>query len=191
MSFNILPQAWSSYLSTISSSDINVLNFGGDKGFVRKSVICSWVEIDNYLSTFPWTFSLTKWQSISKCFVLSWKIGFEAMWMALWELQYNTDNLLHLIPKSFKWYKSHYNSHVVVDKARYSTTEDGLEMVGCFFCLHDTSKFSRKKMKPVVDLLESKQPYRSTSTYPLICVLELIGNIIHLPGLCFKYRTTM
>lgn len=65
---------------------------------------------------------------------------------------------------SFKRNKSHYNSHVIVDKALYYTSEDDLDMVGCFFALHDTSEFPKKKIKPIVDLLELGQSVQSASS---------------------------
>lgn len=68
------------------------------------------------------------------------------------------------MPKSVKRYQSYCNSHVAVDKARFSVSEDALKLVCYFFALHDASKLPRKKIKSVVDLLESEQPTQSAST---------------------------
>lgn len=121
--------------------------------------------MDSCLRTFLWTFSLSqKWQSISKYFILLWKVKFDAMWISFCESQYEISYFLHMTPKSFKRYKSHCNSHVVVDKARYSASEDDLEIVCCFLVIHDTREFPKKKRNPMVDLLELEQPAHSAST---------------------------
>lgn len=75
--------------------------------------------------------------------------------MTLWESQYNTSCLSHVTSKSFKRYKIHCNSHVAIDRARYSASEDDIDMVGYFFALHDISELPRKKTKPFMDLLGS------------------------------------
>ena len=49
---------------------------------VNTSASCS-VVAKCWMKTIPlWIFSLTKWQSMSMCLVLSWKTGLQAIWMA-------------------------------------------------------------------------------------------------------------
>jgi hypothetical protein len=146
------------------SLDIKELNFGGGNGLVRKSASCSSVEMGSNLNIPFCTFSLTKWQSISKCLVLLWNTGLEAMCIALWLSQYNVGSLTHLVCKSFKRYKSHWSSQVAVESALYSASDEDLDTVYCFLARRDIKDEPRKKQKPIVDLLESMHPAQSAST---------------------------
>lgn len=44
------------------------------------------------------------------------------------------------------------------DSARYSASDDDLEIVSCFFVRHDMREVPRKKQYREMDLLESMQP---------------------------------
>ncbi|MCH89133.1 hypothetical protein A2U01_0010026, partial [Trifolium medium] len=81
---------------------------------------------------------------------------------------YMTGGLLHCTFKSFSKNKSQISSHVALDKALYSASEDDLETVVCFFSFHDTRDEPMKKQYPVVDFLVSRQPAQSESEKPRI-----------------------
>lgn len=104
MSFHHIPFHSIQYYQSKQS-----LNFGGGKGLVKKSASCSSMEIGSNFKISFCTFSVTKWQSISRCFVLSWNIGLEAMCIAPWLSQYKTGCLLHVMWRSFERYKSILN----------------------------------------------------------------------------------
>ena len=73
------------------------------RAFVNKSAICECVGVKNSLMTLSCTLSLTKWQSTSICFVLSWKIGsHQCKWLLDFhkiELQALDDLLPNLLTK--------------------------------------------------------------------------------------------
>jgi len=53
--------------------------------------------------------------------------------------------------RSSSRYTSHCISQHVVARARYSASEDDLEMVLCFLVFHDIKESPRKMQKPVVE----------------------------------------
>ena len=73
----------------------------GRSAFVKTSVSWPLEEIGSNRMSPTWTFSRTKWQSISRCFVRSWKTGFATMCKALWLSQYKTAGLEQEIFKSW------------------------------------------------------------------------------------------
>lgn len=78
------------------------------------------------------TLSRTKWQSISICFVSSWKVGFEAMWIAAWLSENKRIGESTMMWKSFSKCYNQKSSLVVAAKALYSASADDLETVACF-----------------------------------------------------------
>jgi len=108
---NSPPQVGGWYMSIISNLDNKLLKGCGRSALVKKSTICSFDEIGNSLRTLAWSFSRTIWQSISKCLVRSWNTGFAAIWRAVWLSQYMTGVLVHLICKSWRTYRIHWNSY--------------------------------------------------------------------------------
>jgi hypothetical protein len=68
-----------------------------------------------------------------------------------------------VIFKSLSNKRIQINSEVAVDKALYSASDDDLDIVTCFFALHDTKEFPIKKQQPLVDRLVSKHPAQSAS----------------------------
>lgn len=78
------------------------------------------------------TVSHTRWQSISICFVRSWKVGFEAIWIAAWLSQNKRIGESTVMWKSFNKCDNQKSSLVVAAKALYSASEDDLETVACF-----------------------------------------------------------
>ena len=67
-----------------------------------------------------WIFSRTKWQSISICFVLSWKTGLDAIWMAAWLSHHNVAGKVTLKLNSVNSCCIHIISHVPWAIALYS-----------------------------------------------------------------------
>jgi hypothetical protein len=146
------------------SLDTKWLNLEGNNVFVRKSASCYCVEIGINFRTPFWTFSQTKWQSISRCLVLSWNTGLEAMCIALCESQYRAGSLAQATFKSFNKYIIHWSSKVALESALYSASDEDQEIVCYFLALHEIKDRPKKKQNPVVDLLESTQHAQSAST---------------------------
>jgi hypothetical protein len=71
----------------------------------------------------------------------------------LWLSQYKTGYLWQVIFKSLSNKRIQINSEVAVDKALYSASDDDLDIVTCFFALHDTKEFPIKKQQPLVIVL--------------------------------------
>lgn len=67
------------------------------------------------------------WQSISICFVRSWKVGFVAMCCADWLSQYSCAGEMKGSSISCNIYVSHCNSQTVVASARYSASDKDLD----------------------------------------------------------------
>jgi hypothetical protein len=151
-------------------------NFGDDNALVRKSASCSFVEIGSSFKTPFCNFSLIKWQSISRCLVLSWNTGLEAMCIALWLSQYKTGGLLQVAFKSCKRYNNHCSSQTAEARDLYSASDEDLATVCYFLALHEMSDFPIKKQYPEVDLLVSTHPAQSASAYPKSCISESLGN---------------
>lgn len=164
---------------------------GGDKAFVKKSASCSLDEIGNKWSTPSWSLFQTKWQSISKCLVLSWKTGLAAMYKALWLSQYRTGVLQQVVHRSCKRYSNHYSSHVAVESTLYSASEEDLETVCYYLALQEIKEEPKKKQYPKMDLLESRQPTQSASEKPRSWISDFLGKNKPRPGLFLRYRTTL
>lgn len=58
-------------------------------------------------------------------------------------------------------YQSQINSHVAEPNALYSTSEEDLKIIVCFFVFHDTCDEPIKRQWPDVDFLESTHPTQS------------------------------
>ena len=138
-----------------------------------------------------WSFSLTRWQSISKCLVRSWKTGLAAIWMALWLSQNNTGSLEHWMWRSLRRYRSHWSSQVAEARARYSASEDDLEIVICFFVLQEIRECPIKKHWPKMERLLSTQPAQSASENPCRWREEFLGKNKPLPGQLLRYLSTL
>jgi hypothetical protein len=70
--------------------------------------------------------------------------------------------------KSFNRNSSQINSHVAVESALYSASDEDLETVICFLAFQEMREFPKKKQYPEVDLLVSMQPAQSASEKPRI-----------------------
>jgi len=71
---------------------------------------------------------------------------------------------------------------VRVARARYSTSDEDLETVDCFFDFQLINDESRKTHSPVVDLRVLGQVAQSESQKPFICKVELLGMKRPCPG---------
>ena len=72
------------WILTIFNLDTRKENCWAFKALVSKSAIWEFVLTCNILIYPSKTLSLTRWQSISICFVLSWNTGFVTMWRVAW-----------------------------------------------------------------------------------------------------------
>lgn len=135
----------------------NALKGWGWRVLVNKSASWSLDLTRSNFKTYFLCFPLTMWQSIFKCLVLSWKIGLDAMWLALWLSRYITFDLVHVTCKAFMRYKRHWSSQVAAARARYSPSDEDLESVNCLFVLHELRNRPRKKHWPEMDLCVSMQ----------------------------------
>lgn len=77
-------------------------------------------------------FPLKKCKSISKCLVLSWKIGFRDIWIELLLSQNTLIGRSTFSLRSLNNLESHITSHVTDANALYSASIDDLETVGFF-----------------------------------------------------------
>jgi hypothetical protein len=73
----------------------------------------------------------------------------------------------------------------------YSASEEDLETVTCFFALHEIKDSPMKKQYPDMDLLVSIHPAQSASEYLVSCNSDFLLKNIPLPGLFFRYLTTL
>lgn len=178
-------------MPSMPSLETNFWNLLVDKGFVRKLANCSWEVIGSSMRTPYLIFFLTRWQPISRYFILSWKTEFEVMCITLWLSQYRAGGLQHVIPRSFKMYSNHNSSHVVDRRALYSASNDDLAMVCCFLAFQDTREDPKKKQYPGVDFFESTHLAQSPPMYHRIWKLEFLEKNKHISGFPFKYWTTL
>lgn len=72
------------------------------KAFVNMSVNCKFERMDSTLRKPSTISSLTKWQSIYMCLVLSWNVGLEAIAIVVWLSQNIIVGRIEVIFKSFK-----------------------------------------------------------------------------------------
>ena len=119
--------------------------------------------------------SLTKWQSISMCFVLSWNTRLAAIWIAAWLSENNKASFVWGIPRSWSKDFSQMTSHTTNAMALYSASTKDLDTVVCFFDLHDTKECPRKIYYPVVDLWVSGHLAQSEFEKALMCNSDLDG----------------
>ena len=133
------------------------------KALVKISANWCWDRIGSSLMKPAASFSRTKWLSISICFVLSWKVGLEAMLIAAWLSQKRSACVETSTWKSFNNWCIHINSLVVEANARYSASAEDLKIVVCFLAFHETKELPMTMQKPVTDFLVSKQDLQSAS----------------------------
>lgn len=138
-----------------------------------------------------WTFSLTKWQSISTCLVISWNIVFSAMAIADLLSQNKVVGHLGCIPRSKRRYHSHWISHAPAARLLYSASEEDLYIVCCFLDFQETKALPKKMQKHVTDLLVYDHAAQSAFVKAWSCWLEFATNQIPFPGALFKYRRTL
>ena len=96
---------------------------------VSTSANWQWVLTWFSLITFSKTLSLTTWQSISICFVFSWKTGLELMCNAAYLSQNSRASLSCFTPISLRKYKIHTISHVATTMDLYSVSAKDLDTV--------------------------------------------------------------
>ena len=120
-------------ISTIPSFDKKQWKPVGNKGFVKKSTSWCWVEMESRHINPHIKCSRTKWQSISKCFVHSWKTRLQAIWIALSLPQNRTGGLSWASCRSWRRNVCNCSPQVVALKDRYSASVEEWATVGCFF----------------------------------------------------------
>lgn len=136
---------------------------------------------------FSWTFSQTKWQLTSICFVLSWNTGFEAMCIVAWLSQNNSIGAFILKPKSCRRKRNHINSLVVEAMALYYASALEWAITFCFL-LFQVTKFPPINVQyPVVNQQSVRLPAQSASVYPIIWVWPFFFIRIPRPGDPVKY----
>jgi len=118
------------------------------EGFVRIFASSSWELMERRWKSPPYSFSLTTWQLISRCLVLSWNSLLWAICLADWLSQKRFATLLTMMQRSLTRYTSHCISQHVVVRAWYFSEEEDLEMLFCFLVFHDIKESLRKMQKP-------------------------------------------
>lgn len=114
--------------------------------------------------------SLMKWQSISMCFVVSWKVELDVRYTAACLSQNSGTGLNCLTPNSSSKCSNQSISHDACAMDLY--TADDLEMVDCFLDLQERMKSPKKVQKHVTYLLVSPQVPQSASTKQLSTKLQ-------------------
>ena len=133
------------------SLKIKPWNFSLSRVFVRRSTDWFFVLIGSKWKRPCWSFSLTTWQSISRCLVLSWKLWFSAIWRANWRLHKRLAVMLMSVLRSSSKYVSHWTSQHVFTSVLYSASDEDLETIFCFFVFHEISESQRKMQYLVVE----------------------------------------
>jgi len=141
----------------------NIWKWSRHKALVK--IYTSWLEVSMCLVVIrpDCNFSQTTWQSISICFVRSWKTGFWAMWRAAWLSQYKIMGLERWMSRSWRSVLSHVSSQVVDARARYSASAEEWETVYCFLVRQEIGLVPSWMKKPMVDLRVSGQLAQSES----------------------------
>jgi len=136
----------------------SVKNYSLPSAFIKISA--SWYCVNTYegLIIPVCNFSRTMWQSISMCFVRSWKTGFVAICKATWLSQKSRADKLHDTFKSCNRYRNKIISKLVLTIARYSTSADDLDTLVCFFYFHEIIEELRKMQYPDTNLRFFWQP---------------------------------
>ena len=110
------------------------------------------------------TFFRTIWQSISICFVPSWKIGLADICNATGLSQYNNTGSDSGTFKSWRMYLSQVNSKQEFVIAWYSTSDD-MDTLDCFPDLQEIIEFPKNMPNPEIDCLIVRQPSQSELQY--------------------------
>ena len=131
------------------------LNCAGNRALMNKST--SWCCEDTFivLRQPACIFSRTRWQSISMCFVISWKTGLAAIWRVVSLSQNSVVGSLLWIPKSRRRAINQINSQVTLAIARYPVSAENRETMLYFLYFHEIKESPRKTQKPLMDLLVS------------------------------------
>lgn len=159
------------------------------KGFVRKSNSYSWEAIGRNFKTPCLIFSLTRWQSISRCFVLSWIIG-----------SYVDDTLIATIQG---WNLGACNMEILqnVEHPNQLTCGWTKSSILCFWRRSSNGmfllSFPWNKRCSYGKTIAWCRSYGINTSCPVcisvsnICNDEALGNMRPLPGFPFKYLTTL
>lgn len=130
--------------------------------------------------------SHTTWQSISRCFVRSWKTKIEAMCCVLFLSQQRTACLVQWTWRSSSRNLSHWRSQEPVAKAHYSSSAEEEATVACFdFQLNRESPRKEAITTYWMPCVWETRPISITK--PRIWSTEVWGNRILLSELPFKY----
>ena len=116
------------------------------------------------------TRSRTKWKSISMCFVRAWKTGLAVRYVAPKLSHHKTGTRCCATPSSLSSDSTQMGSVAPLARALYSASVLDLEIVGCFFELHEIRFGPTKIAKPHVDRRSSGHPAQSASRTILILV---------------------
>lgn len=92
-----------------------------------------------------------KWQSISLCFVHSWKMGLTTMWRVAWLSQYKGIEVVTGTRKSCKSCLSQTSTLVVVAMTGYYTSAEEWETMVCFLECHKMGECPRKIIYLIVN----------------------------------------
>jgi len=141
------------------------------------SASCSLELTNSVIRSLDKNFSLTKWQSISTCIVLSWNIELETIWRELFDCHNTTPSAY--FHKNFNSWRScliHTSSHVARAIDRYSVFALVHEITLCFFLFQDTRFPSSNTQYLVIEHLSIGQLAQSTSYYPTTWVLSLFSH---------------
>lgn len=77
-------------------------------------------------------------QSISMCFILSWKTGFAVTWIVVWLSQCTSVGLMHGTCRVSNKLGSYSISLMAYAITRYSASLEDWEIMACFFIFRDT-----------------------------------------------------
>ena len=127
------PASWQCVWITDAKLGDTIMKERYAQSFVNTSAIWLLVGIKVGRMTPDLIFSLTKWQSISMCFVLSCCTGLAARAIEDWLSQKIGTGVIVGIWRSFRRLSSQVTSHVQSAKALYSASVDDLETTNCFF----------------------------------------------------------
>ena len=165
-------------------------NRGEPNDLVKTSVGCFDVDIWKVLTVPAWTFSLTRWQSISMCFVRSWNTGIDAMWSAAWLSNKNLAGCECSIPRSCKMYWSQVISQQTDAMEPYSASALERETMICFLVFQEIRECPRKMKYHVADRLVSRYLAQSTSHNAFNCNELVEKRKIPCPGVWLMYYKT-
>ena len=133
-----------------------------------------------------WTLSRVKWQSISMCLDLSWKLGLEARWTVAWLWQKTSFGPTSM-PNSFKRVETHMISLVRLAKAWCSVSAKERDTVCCCFNFHEMREFPKNTQWPIVERRVSRQLPQSASGYAFKEREKVVGKKNPWPGEHLRY----